>query len=144
MVGAPFSWENTFNSRDVVAETNSSRLDRYIDYSYAKYIGGHPLYTKPRDTGVYFYNDRFEVVNPNLGIPYSAITRIENMDEKKISADRVLLLGVIGAVWRKKHTYTVIQYREGGYEITVVLDFDAAINRIQTLIFNKMMEFKRK
>ncbi|MFI5423498.1 MAG: hypothetical protein WB587_11495 [Nitrososphaeraceae archaeon] len=47
------------------------------------------------------------------------MTNIQNMDEKKISALRVVGLGlvfvplaIVGAVWKKKHIYTVIQYND--------------------------------
>jgi len=44
---------------------------------------------------VYVYDNRIEIVDPELAIPYFAISRIENMDEKKISVLRVVGLGLI-------------------------------------------------
>lgn len=152
MTGAPFSWEKKGGSQDVSAPRDTDSSDRYIDYSYAhaKYMGGHPLYVKPSDTGVYLYDDRIEVVNPKLIIPYSAILRIENMDEKKISASRVIVLGlvalplaIVGAMWKKKHIYTVIQYVDEIGEKTIVLDFGKQVDKAQPLIYRKMSESRK-
>lgn len=55
-------------------------------------------------------------------VPLS-IVNIENMDEQKISALRVALLGLIGVFWKKKCMYTVVQYNDGIDDQTVVLDF---------------------
>jgi hypothetical protein len=174
MSGSPFSWEKRGNPPEESTPLSEGG-DDYIDYSYAKYLGGHPLYVNPGNTGVYIYNNRIEVVDPNLVISYSAMTRLENMDENKIDRDRVLLgllfftpLAIHAAIKKKKHTYTVIQYVEGvdekeryrnlGYanipnlmqysnrvgEITIILDFDNDIYRIQPLIYNKMIESKGK
>lgn len=138
-------------------------------------MGGHPLYVNPRNTGIYVYNDRIEMVDPNLIIPYSAMSRLENMDENKIDRDRVIMgllfftpLAIHAAIRKKKHTYTVIQYTErinekepyrnlGSAripdliqysnrvgEITIILDFDNDMYRIQPLIYNKMIEFKQR
>ena len=174
MTGSPFSWENRGNPPEETPPISVGG-DDYIDYSYAKYLGGHPLYVNPRNTGVYVYNNRIEMVDPNLVIPYSAMSRLENMDENKIDRDRVIMgllfftpLAIHAAIRKKKHTYTVIQYIEGVDEkepyrnlgstripnliqytnrvgeITIILDFDNDIYRIQPLIYNKMIDFKGK
>ena len=50
-----------------------------------KYMGGHVEYPKSSNCRFYLYENRVEIENPDLVIPYNAITGIENMDEKKIS-----------------------------------------------------------
>ena len=77
------------------------------------------------------------------------MTNIQNMDEKKISALRVVGLGlvfvplaIVGAVWKKKHIYTVIQYNDA--ELTVVLDFGRLIDKLQPFIYRKMLEYRNK
>ena len=65
------------------------------------------------------------------------------MDEKKISKTRIVLVGVIGLVWKKKHIYTVIEYHDGYENQTVVLDFYDAVENIQPLIYNRMVEAKK-
>lgn len=73
------------------------------------------------------------------------------MDEKKISALRVVGLGlifiplaIVGAVWKKKHIYTVIRYNDTVGQQTIVLDFDRFIDKLQPFIYRKMLEFRKK
>jgi hypothetical protein len=106
----------------------------------AKYIGGHKAFPKQTHTKVMILPDRIEVVKPSLRIPYISIVNIENMDERKISALRVALLGLIGVFWKKKCMYTVVQYNDGIDDQTVVLDFGKKIEEIQPLIYQKVIE----
>jgi hypothetical protein len=62
---------------------------------YIKYKGGHKAYPSPTATRMHFYGDRIEVDHPKLVIPYRYMKNIENMHEKKISAFRVIILGLI-------------------------------------------------
>jgi hypothetical protein len=120
------------------------------DHCDMKYIGGHKAYPSSTNTKMYFYKDRIQIGNPDLTIPYSAITNIENMDEQKISALRVVGLGlvflplaIVGAMWKKRHLYTVIQYKDEDNQ-TIVVDFDGFIEEAQPLIYRKMLEFRKK
>src|SRR4029078_12251748 len=113
-------------------------------------MGGHAEYPKSSNCKLYFYNDRIELENPELVIPYRSITNIENMDEKKISAGRVIALGlvfvplaIVGAMWKKKHLYTVIQYTDSKIERIVILDFDDIVELMQPFIYRRMVRFKR-
>jgi hypothetical protein len=110
------------------------------------YTGGHKAYPKRSHTKIRLYDDEIELMDPHLKIPYSHMTKIENMDEKKISALRVVALGlvflplaVVGALWKKKYLYTVIQYNDGIDGQTVVLDFGKKIDQVQPLIYQKML-----
>lgn len=68
---------------------------------------------------------------------------IENMDEKKIAAERVILLGVFGALWKKKHIYTVIHYKDESDEQKIVLDFEDYVDSCQPWIYKKMLEARK-
>ena len=127
-------------------------MDNYTDITY---IGGHPAYPTSANTRIYIYNDRIEIgqreYNTIIKIPYSNMTNIQNMDEKKIPALRVVGLGlvfvplaIVGAVWKKKHIYTVIQYNDETGELTVVLDFGRFIDKLQPFIYRKMLEYRNK
>ena len=127
----------------------------WINYTDITYIGGHPAYPTSANTRIYIYNDRIEIgqreYNTIIKIPYSNMTNIQNMDEKKISALRVVGLGlvfvplaIVGAVWKKKHIYTVIQYNDETGELTVVLDFGRFIDKLQPFIYRKMLEYRKK
>ena len=65
------------------------------DYCDVNYIGGHKAYPGSTNTKMYFYENRIQNGNPELVISYSAITNIENMDENKISALKVVGLGLV-------------------------------------------------
>jgi hypothetical protein len=108
----------------------------------AKYIGGHKMFPKATDTKVLIFGDRIEVEKLNhLKVPYKSMTNIENADESKISALRVVLLNVVGALWKKKHTYTVIQYKDAlGEQQTMIFDFERQIDKVQPIIYQKMLD----
>jgi hypothetical protein len=97
---------------------------------------------------IFVYEDRIEIGAKKektvLTIPYSAILNMENMDDKKVAAERVVLLGVIGALWKKRHIYTVIRYKEEMDEQNIVLDFEDNIEKFQPYIYRKMLEYRKK
>jgi hypothetical protein len=101
---------------------------------------------KSTDTKVLLFRDSLEVEKlDHLKVAYDSMTNIENADESKISAMRVILLGVIGALWKKKHVYTVIQYKDAiGEEQTMVFDFEGDIDKVQPMIYHKMIEARIK
>lgn len=116
----------------------------------AIYIGGHAAFPKQKHTNVEVYENRIEIEALKLSVPYSTMTNIENMDDKKISALRVVVLGliflplaIVGALWKKKKLYTVIEYNDGIVEQTIILDLGKEIDRIQPLIYQKMLVAKK-
>lgn len=119
---------------------------------YIKYLGGHVEYPKPLDSIVFLYYDRMHLhfwngntydKDATLVISYQSIINLENMDEKKISAKRVIGLGlvalplaIVGAMWKKNHVYTLIQYKDDVSEKIVILDFDDNLD-IQGWIYRR-------
>jgi hypothetical protein len=115
-------------------------------------MGGLTEYPKPADSIVFLYYDRMHLhlwngysydKDATLVISYQSITKLENMDEKKISAKRVIGLGlvalplaIVGAMWKKNHVYTVIQYKGDVSEKIVILDFDDNLH-IQGWIYRR-------
>ncbi len=114
------------------------------DYCDIQYIGGHKAYPSSTDTKTYIYNDQVEIENPQLTIPFSAMTNIENADKEKISLFRVVMFGVVGALWKKNHIVTVIQYRDEIDDHTIVVDFDVYIDDAQSLNYRKKLEFRNR
>jgi hypothetical protein len=117
----------------------------------AKYVGGHPAFPKSHDTKVLIFKDRLELEKLEVEIPYKTIKSIENMDEKKMKALRIVVLGVIflplaivGALWKKKYRYTVIQTHDtdNNMDVTIILDFHRKIEEAQALIYDKVVESK--
>jgi hypothetical protein len=115
--------------------------------AWIKYMGGHKAHPAPGDVQIFFYNDRIELGQSQektvLKIPYSKIINIENMDEKKISGDRVFMFGIYGALWKKRYIYTVIHYKDEIEEQKIVLDFEDYIDSTQRFIYNKMLEARK-
>jgi hypothetical protein len=119
-----------------------------------KYLGGHKAFPakKSMDTHMLVYSDRIDLDKPlNLNIPYSSITKFENMDDKKISALRVVGLGlvflplaIVGAMWKKKKVYTVIEYNDGLDSQTMVFDFEKYLEKMQPIIYHKVMQQRSK
>lgn len=120
-----------------------------------KYMGGHKAYPvkKQRDARILVFLDRIEIQSDKFlfNIPYSQMTNIENMDEKKMSALRVVGLGlvflplaIVGALWKKKKVYTVIEYNDGIDTQTVIFDFEKHLEKQQAVIYQKMIAARTK
>jgi hypothetical protein len=118
-------------------------------FYFVRYLGGHKAFPTPTDTKMHFYYDRVEIDNPKLVVPYRNMQNIENTNEKKISALRVIVLGLIfvplailGALWKKNHIYTIIRFRDYFDDQMIVLDFDQNIDSAQSVIYKRMLEFR--
>ena len=119
-------------------------------FCHVKYLGGHKAFPTHTNTKMYFYYDRVEIDNPKLVIPYRHMQNIENINERRISALRVIVLGlifvplaIVGALWKKNHIYTIIRFRDYFDDQMVVLDFDQNINSAQSVIYRRMLEFRK-
>lgn len=154
--------DKKFDTTDEYTYCNDSRCqtnrngDRHRPHSpdnpnfyYIRYLGGHKAYPTPTDTKIHFYYDRVEIDNPKLIVPYRHIQNIENTSEKKISALRVIILGlifvplaIVGALWKKNHIYTIIRFRDNFDDQMIVLDFDQNIDSAQSVIYKRMLEFR--
>lgn len=83
----------------------------------AKYLGGHAAFTKDSDGKLYLYADPenkvvFESKKVNLEIPFNIIKESKMLTEKEVRARRVLLTGIIGLAWKKKHKMLVIDFQD--------------------------------
>jgi len=119
------------------------------NFYYIRYLGSHKAFPTPTDTKMHFYYDRVEIDNPKLVVPYRHMQNIENTNEKKISALRVIVLGlifvplaIVGALWKKDHIYTIIRFRDYFDDQMIVLDFDQNIDSAQSVIYKRMLEFR--
>ena len=74
------------------------------------------------------------------------------MDENKISALKVVGLGLVflpihysRCYVKRRHLYTVIQYKDELDDQTIVIDFDNNIDEaLQSLIYRKMLEARTR
>jgi hypothetical protein len=132
------------------AENNIEVTSVLNGHYRAEYMGGHPEHPSRAVSPVSIYSDKIEVDVLGLEIPYRSMTNIENMDEQRISTGRVVGLGllypelaVVGALWKKKHRYTVLQYKDGVENRAIVLDFRNNIDSAQPLIYGRMLNFRK-
>ena len=120
-------------------------IKREIEFD-TKYLGGHKRYALQDsfDTRLYIFSDRIEILDTAFRIFYTQINNIGNADESKLSALRVAGLGLVGALWKKKHVYTIIQYTDGfNEEQTLVLDFGWRLFEAQRMIYDRMLASRR-
>ncbi len=122
----------------------------------AEYIGGHKLYPKKTDCNVRLYIDSIDIElqgrkhkgQNHIIIPYTKISDFQNEDDEKIRKRRIVALGLIflplailGAVWKKKVRYTVIEYIDKlGMQETVIVDFGKHVERAQQSIYSKVTD----
>lgn len=139
---------SNFNNNSQPSSSPSSSSNKPEVVFHAKYLGGHKAYPirKAMDVKIIVFPDRLEVEKLFLTIPFSKMSNIENMDDKKISALRVVVLGliflplaIVGALWKKKKLYTVIEYNDGIDNQQMVFDFDKNVETMQPLIYHKML-----
>lgn len=111
-----------------------------------EYMGGHKLYPKKQVVRVYIDADRLVIEGlDNLEIPFSKITNLENMDEKRITKTRILLGGpIIGLLWKKNFVYTVIEYNDGLMNQSVILDAGKDAESFQRMIYARMLKVNRQ
>lgn len=109
-----------------------------------EYLGGHSAFPKKRDVHLILEPQNLLVKELGLTIPYREIESIENMTKDKISAKRVLLLGVVGALWKKEELYMVLTYQDKVINAEQEMVFKMEkINDAQPAIYMRMAEAKQ-
>jgi hypothetical protein len=125
----------------VTSGQNGDSTSSLLGHYNATYMGGHTEYPTARLTGVFIYPDNIFLQGLGLQIPYSCILKIYNANKEEISG--FLFIGPVGTWWKKNHLYTVIQYKNGIDNQTIVVDFDRNIDSVQPLIYRRMIRFKQ-
>ena len=114
----------------------------------AKYLGGHKAHPvkKQKDVRIDIFLDRIEVHSDEFifNIPYTQMINIENMDEKKITLKRFILVGLFALAWKKKKVYTVIEYNDGVDTQEIAFDFEKHLEKQQPVIYQKMIAARTK
>ena len=52
-------------------------------------------------------------------------------------------LAIVGAMWKKNHIYTIIQYKDDVCEKIIILDFGDKVDIIQSWIYHRMLSSRR-
>lgn len=161
MTGNPPVCDNRDELDKSLFENGYIQSSDFINFSFAKYLGGHPQYQKATNTGVYFYDNGIEIVEPELWIPYSAMFRVETLDQIKINRKKFVFPLQVQS---KKQAYTIIEYtetkkdivnleqtsmqalakrRDPTNKITIVMDFEIDTERIKSYIYTRILESKK-
>ena len=109
-----------------------------------EYLGGSGAY--PSKNKIMLSVGQNEVyVHPwKLHIPYSSIKEVKNIDNSNMSALRVVVLGVAGALWKKKERYLCLVYNDEVQEQNPVFKFDKdKLEKVQTLIYQQVVKAKK-
>ena len=137
--------------------------EKPIVFYYAKYIGvlgSNKSLPVDEESYVYIFEDRIDIKllkskggilltskgESKITIPYRNMTELQHVDAgKKVDADRVLLLGLPGLLWKRHAIVTVIKYNDDNSEPqTIALDFRANTKYAQPLIDRKFREVHSK
>jgi len=109
-----------------------------------KYISGHSMHPKEKDTQALFFVDRLEINKPNIIIPYASITKLGSQEDRHITKTRVFATGIIpGLFWKKIYRYTVIEYNDGFMNQSILLDFHKDAERVQKGLYQNMIDAKK-
>ena len=106
-----------------------------------EYLGGHVLFADKRYITLSVYQKEVVVDSLGLHIPYSSIKEVKNVTEENIKALRVVMLGVIGALWKKKEKYLCIVYDDGVQDQNPVFKLDN-LDDAQRVIYRKVAQEK--
>ena len=116
-----------------------------VPYSYkAKYLGGHSAFPKQMDVHLNLLSDYIEIPEFPLRIPYVKIRNVQSLTQEKLSAMRLLLVGLLAFAWKKKKLYMLLTFEdEAGVEQNPVFDVDK-IEEVQPAIYNRMLAVKKQ
>jgi hypothetical protein len=123
--------------------------EKPIDNGPIQYMGGHKANPSSGYTWIFFYEDRLFIDGYNLTVYYTKIKDVFNTNEKRRHAERlalglVILPLALTYLWKKNHTYTILEYDDGHDIQRIVIDLMDKVDRFQSLIYNKMLEFRNK
>jgi hypothetical protein len=115
------------------------KTDYYM--STAKYAGGDPMFPTEENAVVFMFEDRIQVELFNKSkkifvIPYKNMTDVKSTDGgDRVDAERFLLLGIGGLLWKKHHLYTILEYTEENESRELVIDFMNNTKNAQPIIY---------
>lgn len=132
-------------------DTKTIQNRETIELGMAEYLGGQAAYPKQVVTIILHY-DRMEIYFTKskswLEVPYSNITSIKNTSEKKVSLRWTIFLGIlflpliiIPLIWKKKLTYTRIDFNKNSNDQYLVIDFDRYLKFVEKFL-NKKIEIE--
>jgi len=107
-----------------------------------EYLGGHAAFPQAVYIRLQLEENVLRIHGLNLDIPYKAITEIKNVTKQKIDTDRVLLLGILGALWKKEELYLVLTYADSSNMSQSMVFKIYELNEAQPAIYAKVVAAK--
>jgi hypothetical protein len=92
------------------------------------YLGGHSMFPEKQNVTLSVFPTEIAVSVIQLHIPYTSIKSVKNVNESHMKALRVIVFGVVGALWKKKETYLCITYYDGFQEQNPVFKLNDLTN----------------
>ena len=109
-----------------------------------EYLGGSAAYPSRCRISLSVGENEVFVHPLNMHIPYSAIKEVRNVDGKNISALRVVVFGVAGALWKKKERYLCLIYNDEIQEENPVFKLDnSSLEKVQTLVYQQVIKARK-
>jgi hypothetical protein len=124
---------------------------------YIGYLGTNRYIPTEQDIYLHVYEEGIliqfiDLKVPPFEIPYTSMIDMRNMSGgDKIDAGRVIGLGLVatplaitGALWKKHHIITLVQYNDNvsTEPQLIAFDFGDGIQKVQPLIYGKMQKAK--
>ena len=107
-----------------------------------EYLGGHAAYPGHFPITLCLRDHSFDIPEMKINITYTNISEVSNMDAEKLSAGRVLVLGVIGALWKKKERYLLIRYHDNIQSQSLILK-GPGLEKIQHDLYSRYVSDKQ-
>jgi hypothetical protein len=110
-----------------------------------EYLGGHSAHAKKQKVCLEVDPDCLKIKELGLSIPYNEIQKIENTTKEKLSAGRVVMLGVVGALWKKEERLLALTMTDHvlKQDQTLVFKMDK-LQEAQTAIYNRVAEARKQ
>ncbi len=109
-----------------------------------EYLGGSGAYPSRNQITLSVGQNEVYVHPWKLHIPYSSIKEVKNIDKSHMSALRVVVLGVAGALWKKNDRYLCLVYNDEVQEQNPVFKFDKdKLEKVQTLIYQQVVKARQ-
>jgi len=122
-------------------------MAKSVLYSYkAKYMGGHSAYPKEMDVSLILKPETLDIPEFPATVAYPAITNVQSMGQDKLTAKRLLLVGIFAFAWKKKEQFMVLTYKDelGMTQNPVFRVAKGKINEVQPAIYQRMMNAKQQ
>ena len=135
--------EEKFKNHFALEHVLPSSVGNVLLEARGEYLGGHAVHPNKCDVSLSVCENEVYVKPLKMRIPYSAIKEVRNVDKRDVSALRVVALGVVGALWKKKERYLCLIYDDEVQEENPLFKFDNSA-QVQSLIYQQVVKVRKQ